>query len=289
MTRAEKAIRNEKMREYKAQGHTMQEVADLFGVCKGTVQQICKGIAPQPSTLNKPPINKGVLKADRDVAEMIKERTPGFRYAGNYTGCDGRVDVQCIECGTITNRSMVSIRHRNIRCRTCENMRIAEREREKNINRDKRSRTVEVNKIKNARQLKLTVCASCGKLFTTWSDRKVYCSKECCKRSNMKTQGSDDRLNKTNIIDKDITLDKLFIRDKGICQICGGRCDYNDYYYNENGVFIAGENYPSKDHIIELCNGGKHSWENIRLAHRGCNSKLFWKKQMHSLPVGVEH
>lgn len=40
------------MREYKAQGHTMREVAEKFGVCKGTAQQICKGINPQQ---NEPP------------------------------------------------------------------------------------------------------------------------------------------------------------------------------------------------------------------------------------------
>lgn len=35
------------MREYKAQGHTMGEVAEKFGVTKATAQNICKGINPQ--------------------------------------------------------------------------------------------------------------------------------------------------------------------------------------------------------------------------------------------------
>lgn len=37
------------MREYKAQGHTMGEVAKKFGVTKATAQNICKGINPQKS------------------------------------------------------------------------------------------------------------------------------------------------------------------------------------------------------------------------------------------------
>lgn len=59
-----------KMREYKAEGHTIGEVAERFGVCKGTAQLICKGINPQ------------------------ENRTYGVH-----------VDPHpCLECGTITTK-----------------------------------------------------------------------------------------------------------------------------------------------------------------------------------------
>ena len=49
--------------------------------------------------------------------------------------------------------------------------------------------------------------------------------------------------------------------------------DWLDFERRDNGVFIAGRNYPSVDHVIALANGGKHSWENVRLAHCKCNTE----------------
>ena len=36
--------------------------------------------------------------------------------------------------------------------------------------------------------------------------------------------------------------------------------------------FIAGNMYPSIDHVIAVANGGTHEWSNVKLAHRICNS-----------------
>ena len=72
--------------------------------------------------------------------------------------------------------------------------------------------------------------------------------------------------------DKDITLGKLFERDKGVCYLCGNKCDWNDGAWI-NGAFIVGRNYPTIDHVVALANGGSHTWKNIRLAHLSCNSK----------------
>jgi 5-methylcytosine-specific restriction endonuclease McrA len=74
-----------------------------------------------------------------------------------------------------------------------------------------------------------------------------------------------------NEFDRDITLEELYNRSGGICAICGGACDYEDYQL-DNNVFIAGNNYPSIDHIKPLSKGGSHTWDNIQLAHRLCNS-----------------
>lgn len=65
-----------------------------------------------------------------------------------------------------------------------------------------------------------------------------------------------------------ITLKKLYVRDKGICQICGLVC-----FYPGNPESVL---YPSIDHIIPLGNDplkrGGHTWKNVQLAHRICNS-----------------
>lgn len=112
-------------------------------------------------------------------------------------------------------------------------------------------------------------CEWCGKEFITDIPTKLTCSDECKrKRSNKR---NDSRLNKENIIDSDISITKLYKRDKGICYICGGKCNFKDHT-KTNGNFTVGPNYPSIDHIIPLARGGMHSWDNIKLAHHYCNA-----------------
>lgn len=67
------------------------------------------------------------------------------------------------------------------------------------------------------------------------------------------------------------SLKELYKRDKGICYICGNKCDYEDYTYRGN-TFIAGNYYPSIDHVIPISKGGTDDWNNLKLAHRLCNS-----------------
>ena len=67
--------------------------------------------------------------------------------------------------------------------------------------------------------------------------------------------------------EKGITLKALIERDNGVCQICGRPVDINDV---KDGHIR--KNYPTIDHIIPLSKGGPHTWNNVQLAHMGCNS-----------------
>lgn len=40
----------------------------------------------------------------------------------------------------------------------------------------------------------------------------------------------------------------------------------------DGDTFIAGNMYPSIDHVRPLSRGGLHEWGNVKLAHRICNS-----------------
>ena len=161
---------HDEMRRYKAEGHTMQEVADKFGVSKQTAQQICKGICPQKAKI-----------------------TPRG------------VEHPCPVCGTIT-------------------------------------------------------------------DRPKFCSDRCRIRASSLLWNTRRRIKMQNaMVDEDITLHDLFMRDKGICYICGGMCDWDDHSY-KNNHFVSGQTYPTIDHVKPLAKGGKHSWDNVRLAHFVCNS-----------------
>lgn len=71
--------------------------------------------------------------------------------------------------------------------------------------------------------------------------------------------------------DSSINLKELFERDNGICGICGKPCDWSDYTI-QDGAIVVGYDYPSVDHIIPLNKGGSHTWDNVQLAHKYCNS-----------------
>lgn len=271
MTHQEKETRNKEMRLYKAEGHTNKEVAEKFNLTEATAKLICKGIAPQKST---PPTNDRGIKSDNEVASFIAERQKGFEYAGNYTGADGTVDLKCKECGSITTRSMITVRHKGIKCRECE--RIAKEKREANesllkwfngIVADIRKEEKQI-KAQEKEEAKYHPCAVCGKP----TKNKYTCSTKCSTKRNNTRKEQQRRIKIANaLVDEDITLEGLYRRDKGICALCGEACEWNDYEWRE-GFKITGNNYPSLDHIIPLAKGGEHSWNNIQLAHRICNS-----------------
>lgn len=259
-------------------GIPYREIGQTFGVSKDVVAYYCK--------ING--LSRGSNKnTEEDAARKIKEKSGGLlEYVSGYTIKEKPVRVRCLVCGGEFERTFHNITTKGrVTCPCCIDKERSERKAKQEYAKLRRNQQVKANRGNNSKQMMLVVCASCGEPFFTWSSSRVFCSNSCAKKSFTYTQGSDDRLNKRNVVDKDITLEKLYERDRGVCQICGGKCDYSDYHYNDNGVFIAGDLYPSKDHIVPLRSGGVHSWDNIRLAHRICNSKLYWKEQRYALPV----
>lgn len=116
-------------------------------------------------------------------------------------------------------------------------------------------------------------CKICGSLFYCLdAETRQTCSTKCSeeyKRLKYK-EHKDKRLNKHNIVDTDISLEKLYKRDQGVCYLCGGICEWSDHVMRD-GIKICGNRYPSIDHVTPLARGGKHQWENVRLAHLKCN------------------
>lgn len=122
-------------------------------------------------------------------------------------------------------------------------------------------------------KIKTKECPECGKSFETTLLNQLTCSAECGRlRSNrLNWQRKEGRYNNTNIIDRDISVKVLYKRDKGVCYICGGECDFEDHT-KINGYFTVGPTYPSIDHLIPIARGGMHAWDNVKLAHHHCNS-----------------
>jgi hypothetical protein len=109
-------------------------------------------------------------------------------------------------------------------------------------------------------------CAWCGVEFIARKKTLKYCSKVCSlKRQNQSDHQRKDRRHRANGgADFSINLKDLYLRDGGRCHICGMQVlmdgDSNNNYYG------------SIDHVIPTAKGGTHTWDNIKLAHRICNS-----------------
>lgn len=270
-TREERAALREAMRAYKAEGHTMSEVADRFGYSKLYVQRVCKGIAPQQA-IPKAYRNQYTHKDFDRVANAkryIEERTPNFEYAGNFTGIDGYVDLKCIKCGSVIHKSFVSVKQGKATCPVC-----IQRRKEERINRERqkaaeKAKAREKQKADNIRygtkfkQITFKQCQICGNVFVSSGGNAKYCSDKCRNKNRWTMKDGYRYL---------FPLDEVYERDNGICYICGKACDWNDYT-ERNGVIIYGDNYPSRDHVIPKTKGGGNTWDNIRLAHRLCNTR----------------
>lgn len=276
-THAEAAVIRESMKAYKQEGHTIKEVAAAFGYSEHYTQIVCKGIAPQT---DRKPMNyrnqytNGEFDREANAIRCIDERTPWFEYAGDFSGMDGYVSLKCKQCGTIVKRSMIAVRHGKVKCDVCEqqrrevNHRHKQKIREQKENERNRARWLQSER----QQIGFVSCKCCGSLFLPNRKNRQYCSGKCGRKVNDAIK-KDRRIRKVKsvIVDRAITLQELSKRDGGICQLCGCVCEWDDFI-QEYGVFIAGDKYPSIDHIKPLSKGGLHSWDNVQLACRKCNS-----------------
>lgn len=187
----------------------------------------------------------------------------GLTSAWLYVRClnreKGRHRVRCASCGY--ERAVYSFNHIP-RCLNCERL-------QKKLQRE---------------QSKRKVCAVCGKAFESMRCTAMYCSNKCKERGKANRHPDvtrerhritkrlrEARATKNGRVDYSITLSGLIKRDGGVCKLCGQSVDESDYFF-VGDTFVAGNNYPSIDHITPLSKGGLHQWDNVQLAHRLCNS-----------------
>mgnify|MGYP000054459347 CR=1 FL=1 len=103
------------------------------------------------------------------------------------------------------------------------------------------------------------LCGRCGASLGTGTNGRWVCD-EC-----LAQRYTENHLLRADIIRNgdDITLAVLGERDGWICSIC-----------HKKVVVRSGRTRKSAsiDHVIPLCEGGTHTWPNVALAHKGCNS-----------------
>ena len=262
------------VRRLRAQGYKSHEIAKEIGLSKRAVQRYCQlnGIEV-PDELKVQVING--RKSEQQVADDIKKISNGnLEYVRGYVRKEDPVTVRCLTCGTEYERTYHNIVHvGKADCPYCAERKRAERKEQAQAEKDRIEAEKEKAKHDKAVQVfikrlkRIHKCAVCGELTIL----PKYCSKRCREKANGKRK---DVVRRSRIgnrpMDTDITVEGLFRRDKGICYLCGGKCDFEDYTVR-NGNFIAGDWYPSIDHVVPVAKGGEHLWKNVMLAHRRCN------------------
>lgn len=224
------------------------------------------------------------MKIDQSItAEQISqhliENGTALQYAGEYKRGQ-YILLHCDVCGSTMRYSPHAL-FRHVNCKQCkENAKLlreqelaAKREADRKAKAEAAEERKRINEQERAARTHDVYCAVCGTLFTTTDTRRFTCSSECSrKRKNtLKSRENDKRIPKDKRIDR-IDLHDLFKRDGGVCHICGKQCDWNDYTVTDTTI-IAGNWYPSVDHIVPVSLGGADAWDNVMLAHRICNSK----------------
>ena len=243
------------------------QVAKEVGCSKDYVKQVCA---------------KNGIRMPRkcDPAKLLEERHPQFEYVDGFTNCDGMVNIRCKVCGHVQSRSLITIRHKNIVCENCERIAVEEKAKQEEQQRSQQ-RSLEAERKewekavkRKAKQLSFSICKGCGSLFYSERLGVQYCTIDCQKRT-LNAIGKDKRLKKMMgiVVDRSITVEKLYEKSNGVCAICGGQCDWSDHVLRDDGTFIVGAMYPSIDHVMPISKGGLHEWGNVQLAHLSCNSK----------------
>ena len=212
------------------------------------------------------------------ISQKLIDNGTALKYAGEYKRGQ-YVLLHCDECGC-TMRYAASALFKHVNCKQCKEIAKqakkqeleAQREADRKAKAEAAAERKQIKEQEQAARMHEVSCTVCGTLFTTTNPRRFTCSSECSrKRANtLSSRKHDKRITKDKRIDR-IDLHDLFKRDDGVCHICGKQCNWNDYTVTDTTI-IAGNWYPSVDHIVPVSLGGTDAWDNVMLAHRICNS-----------------
>lgn len=258
-----------------------------------------EGVLPMPINANQKRIEYARIRWSERLSEF------GFELI-EYK--NKKLTFKCLACGGLIERETQSgLFKRDVSCPICR-QKEREFEREK-AQAEKTNREAERNAMREAKKaanpLGLSAyqlerekildlphsCKVCGAEYTIraymesigtkYKRDSGFCSKECRdsykkqkEREHSRNRGPHsehhyDRAKRLGLpAEKGVTLKKLYIRDGGVCQICGMACSYSGSPLSDL--------YPSIDHIIPMGKDrfkeGGHTWSNVQLAHRICNS-----------------
>lgn len=163
-----------------------------------------------------------------------------------------KAPIACATCGDMFVRDGLS----QINCNSCI----------ENIKEIRKSQKIIVQQ--------MCQCKECDKLFLRTRQLQTCCSFDCRRRYCRRAAAIRRRhkVSENGRIDWDISIARLMKRNGVACGLCGNDVDLNDYHTTDSGTIVTGNNYPSIDHVFPISRGGTHTWDNVQLACRQCNS-----------------
>lgn len=276
--------------ELRKAGYDYAECAEELRVDRKTIEVYCQrhhlaygDMGDKSKTFKPYGGNGGWNKGSyANWSKKINEKTTGrFEFVERISIKDSdeaELKIRCLICGTEKTVSSISLRHPkcSIRCSTCyskelRRAREERREQERIVKEFDRLRRRQAS----GHQMSMNFCFDCGQLIDY---RSKYCKehreehqKEMLRRLWKNNEYKRQSRMNGKIVDKDIEIHKLAKRDGDVCWLCGQLVDWNDYEIRD-GQKQCGNYYPSIDHVVPVALGGEHSWDNVKLAHRICNS-----------------
>ena len=260
-------------------------IANELNLTKSKVQYICRkhklnGVMSERSN------QYGSLEERENMFRLkFESRYSDFEYHSDFINVDSPFKSKCKKCGYIEERHAQCVRHDNlnINCKKCGlvlkltksiGLKISqyeERER-KELRLKIQEEIAGLQNIKDNHKHSFK-CKNCNRFCFTNLSGKKFCCNNCRNRfhNRKKELKRRERIFKNGGVDHDITLDKLADRDEMTCHICDKKVDWSDYNMIE-GHFCVGKDYPSVDHVRPISKGGRHVWDNVKLAHHYCNT-----------------
>lgn len=267
--------------ELRKEGHTYKAIHDELNISQDKIRYWCRKAGLTADTGHQS------FKSREDWLKRFAEMYPEVELISEYTNAHEPVILRCKRCGYEHKRKLDHLPkelcpecRRVLKEKEAEMKRLKAEERKAELKKQKEEqrrqateqRRIEAEALKASRY-HVIHCEVCNKEILTNKSNKKYCSIECFNRASNRQVSLKRRLKDLDI-EKDwsINLSELMRRDNEVCHICGGKIDLNDYTI-ENGIFKVGKDYPSIDHVIPVTKGGNHTWDNVKLAHIGCNAK----------------
>ena len=249
-------------------GLTRQEIAKKHGVHVANLDRRMKHLGVHAQYNRKA---QKTLKKKEPMwhwtpgkAEMVRNKQGGRFELVEFK--EGRFRIKCVTHELIIERASSTIRQKKCLCDKCKEQRKELRKNKIELDNERIKLMRSFYAILEIKKLKK--CVVCGSEYHSQFANQKYCSDKC-RRKRKRRGGYRERAKKYGVkYESGITLMKVFDRDKGICQICGKPCDWNDHSWND----VFGALYPTVDHITAFANGGGHTWDNVQLAHAICNS-----------------
>jgi len=262
--------------EMRSKGKSYREIGLAIDRSKDSVASYCRN-NELSGYISDPKRNPDLAFANF-LEKIEKYYADRYEYVGGYADSDSPVELKCLKCANnVVFNAVVIRRGKPAICKHCTKMAKVEKKKERIRKAKERKRLAEERRRTAEEEKNRTytlTCDQCGETFIRGRRKKKHCSKLCTTRSSWKRAEVSRRkkLKENGRIQWDITLDKVCLRDEGVCHICGEVCDKEDYVITDQGYYIAGEGHPSIDHVLPVSKGGTHTWDNVRLAHRRCNT-----------------